>query len=88
MEKHQVFTEDGYILNLQRIKNEGPPILIMHGLLGSTEDFMAFKNEKSLAASLANYGYDIWLGNNRGNTLSREHQHLDPNTNTTFWNFR
>jgi hypothetical protein len=32
-------------------------------------------------------GFDVWLGNNRGNSFSRSHQKLDPNTNNKFWEF-
>jgi len=36
---------------------------------------------------LANAGYDIWLGNNRGNKHSRHHQTLNPDKDKSFWNF-
>ena len=32
-------------------------------------------------------GFDVWLGNNRGNSFSRKHKKLDPDTNTKFWEF-
>jgi pimeloyl-ACP methyl ester carboxylesterase len=32
-------------------------------------------------------GYDVWLGNNRGNKYSRNHKVLDPNKNSEFWKF-
>lgn len=56
-------------------------------ILGSSADFVASKNQ-SLAFQLSDKGYDVWLGNNRGNTYSRDHIMLDPNDDTSFWNFR
>lgn len=41
-----------------------------------------------LALFLSDHGYDVWLGNNRGNKYSRMHQNLDPDSNLEYWDFR
>lgn len=42
--------------------------------------------DESPAFVLAREGYDVWLGNNRGNRYSRKHKNLDPQ-DAKFWDF-
>ncbi|XP_031767944.2 lipase 1-like [Galleria mellonella] len=86
LEEHEVLTEDGYILTMFRIPGKGPVVLLMHGLFGSADDFVVAGPKNSLAYLLANDGYDVWLGNARGNKHSRRHVSLDP-AGPAFWKF-
>ncbi|CAG9840494.1 unnamed protein product [Diabrotica balteata] len=90
-ETHIVVTEDGYLLQVHRIPRPklgasiGQPIFLQHGLLGSSADWIINGNN-TLAFLLADKGYDVWLGNARGNVYSRSHISL-PNDHSAFWNF-
>lgn len=61
----------------------GEPILLQHGLFQSSGIFLTNEND-SLAFVLANEGYDVWLGNNRGVLL--EHVSLKPQEEK-FWDW-
>jgi len=93
-ETHTVITDDCYILEMHRIpngksgKNKAslPPVLLLHGILGSSADWVMASAEKSLGFIMADAGYDVWLGNMRGNTYSRQHCQLSPDEDE-FWQF-
>lgn len=92
-ELHPVTTDDGYILEIQRIIPRGetetnrPPILLMHGLLSSSADWVN-TGTHSLAFKLIDLGFDVFLGNARGTTSSRKHVTLDPDQDAVeFFNF-
>jgi pimeloyl-ACP methyl ester carboxylesterase len=55
--------------------------------MDSSDSWVCNYKNNCLPFLLANKGYDVWLGNNRGNKYSRKHGHLNPNTDKEFWNY-
>ncbi|XP_034832264.1 lipase 1-like [Maniola hyperantus] len=85
--KYEVITEDGYILALYNLPGSKEiPVLLMHGVFG-TSDIWMLRGNISLPIALANSGYDVWVGNSRGNRYSRRHLYLDPDHDPAFWSF-
>lgn len=93
-EAHTISTDDGYLLTMHRIphgrksayNSSRIPVFLQHGLLGSSASWVTIGPNKGLPYLLADIGYDVWLGNARGNTYSRSHVSLaidDPK----FWDF-
>nr|XP_021181586.2 lipase 3 [Helicoverpa armigera] len=99
VEVHSVTTEDGYILEMHRIPhgrdaNNDPNqrrtvVFVMHGLLSSSADFVIMGPGYGLAYILAEEGFDVWMGNGRGNYYSRRHVTLSPDAHKSnvFWKF-
>ncbi|XP_023173418.2 lipase 1-like isoform X2 [Drosophila hydei] len=86
-ENHTVVTEDGYILNIHRIPRPGArPVFLMHGLMDSSATFILMGPGKGLGYLLYEQGYDVWMGNSRGNTYCREHVKYTTDEQE-FWDF-
>uniref|UniRef100_A0A182P4Y6 Lipase n=1 Tax=Anopheles epiroticus TaxID=199890 RepID=A0A182P4Y6_9DIPT len=94
-EVHNIETQDGYLIELHRIRaspvfgaadSNKLPVLLMHGLMGSSADWILIGPEESLPYLLSDRGHDVWLGNTRGNRYGRNHTHLPPEERE-FWDF-
>ena len=98
---HETTTTDGYILRMYRVRlnddkfeklpselkiNANQPILFVHGLEDSSDSPFVGGEERGFGNYLVNKGFDLWLGNNRGNKYSRKH--TNPNiTDEQFFDY-
>ncbi|KAK1931101.1 Lysosomal acid lipase/cholesteryl ester hydrolase [Phytophthora citrophthora] len=99
VETHKVTTSDGYILTLHRLPKSydetqagftaaanKPAVLLQHGVVESSFAWVCNYRNQSLAFVLADAGYDVWLGNSRGNRYSNESINYTTDDDE-FWNF-
>jgi pimeloyl-ACP methyl ester carboxylesterase len=86
-------TSDGYYLSLQNIPRgiSGKPatkgvVFYQHGLTDSAIGAVLNPPAESFPFILADAGYDVWLGNNRGNGVSMKNTKYNP-SQAEFWQF-
>lgn len=97
VQQHKINTEDGYILTYYRIQAQNssdfkvdlPVVYLQHGFIDSSDTFILNSDPLNNAPAFyfADKGFDVWLGNTRGNKHSREHIIYDPDQNNEFWDF-
>ncbi|KAH8588497.1 Alpha/Beta hydrolase protein [Bisporella sp. PMI_857] len=64
-----------------------PVVYLHHGLMMNSEVWVCLTDEeRCLPFQLVDRGYDVWLGNNRGNKYSKKSIKYSP-TDIPFWNF-
>jgi lysosomal acid lipase/cholesteryl ester hydrolase len=99
-EEHIILTKDGYLLGLHRLctpkgaprtsigtQSNKPVVYLHHGLLMNSEVWVCLTSpERALPFVLVDLGFDVWLGNNRGNKYSKKSIKHDPNSKE-FWNY-
>ena len=96
-EAHQVQTDDDYILTTFRVlgktgeasqADSKGSVLIQHGGYQDGADWLStFETGKPFHLQLVDYGYDVWIGNNRGSEYSRGHNKYDATTDNDYWMF-
>ncbi len=96
--EHVVKTKDGYLLSIHHIQGketvsdstssvDKPVVYLHHGLLTNSELFvLGDTTSRCLPFRLIEEGYDVWLGNNRGNKYSQRHLKYTTKDDR-FWNF-
>jgi pimeloyl-ACP methyl ester carboxylesterase len=88
-EIHEIGTKDEYILRTYRIsplnRTGKYPILMQHGIIHTSGAFI-ISGRNSGAFYLVDNGFDVWLGNARGNSNCLKHKKMSYE-NPKYWDF-
>ena len=58
-----------------------PAMMLQHGLMDSSYSWTSHTSMEAVPFQAARAGYDVWLGNNRGNEYADKHvNNIDPIT--------
>ncbi|EFC48216.1 predicted protein, partial [Naegleria gruberi] len=71
----------------RRKKKKRPVVFLQHGVFNSSSAWLIGGQKYSFAFMLADAGFDVWLGNNRGVQFSRKHISWNSFTDKEFWKF-
>ncbi|KAJ1530535.1 hypothetical protein ONE63_005424 [Megalurothrips usitatus] len=85
-EGHYVETDDGYVLRLDRVARPGADVVLLGNPLTCNSACYCMLERESLAFKMFDAGFDVWLGNFRGNGLSKNHTRFSVNDGR-FWDF-
>ena len=88
-ENHMITTADGFQLGLVRIPPKNAttayPVYMQHGLLDTAETWvMNYYPSQNLGCLLHDAGYDVWMGNSRGNVYSMGNTNMTQ-SDTKYW---
>ncbi|XBW37241.1 hypothetical protein QEN19_002824 [Hanseniaspora menglaensis] len=98
METHVVKTQDNYLLQIHRIPfnqkrlkgvSYKGAVYLQHGLLMCSNIWLCHSEDpmkNNLPLYLNALGFDVWMGNNRGNRYSSKNVNIERHTEK-FWNF-
>ncbi|KAF9891184.1 cholesterol esterase [Aspergillus nanangensis] len=79
--------EEGARINQGKGSTQKKVVYLHHGLMMCSEVWVCLtEEERCLPFQLVEQGYDVWLGNNRGNKYSKKSIHQSPSSND-FWDF-
>lgn len=93
-ESHLTHTDDGFKLTIHRLdpeangyKPNGKAVYLQHGLLMTSDVWCVMLNrDDNLPFRLCELGYDVFLGNNRGNKYSNKNSNYSA-SQKEFWDF-
>ncbi|CDW73802.1 ab-hydrolase associated lipase region family protein [Stylonychia lemnae] len=81
--KSELQSHDGSVDSLEINKKV---VFLQHGVFDSADCWIAHYSDRAPAFILSNQGYDVWLGNTRGNKYSN--QHIDPTiSQQQYWDY-
>ncbi|KAK8398846.1 hypothetical protein O3P69_004144 [Scylla paramamosain] len=61
-------------------------VFLFHGIVCSSADYVMNDPDQALGFIMADAGYDVWIGNIRGNFYGKRHVKMSPE-NADFWDF-